>query len=371
MKPGAKAGANVPTPQVMRTPMVATGRALGKLRDEKLELRGAKDAGLFRTIAPSVVLIVSKDGIGSGSLLNASGDIITNWHVIEGNEKVGVIFRPADPMAPVGKADIVSADVVRYDEVADLALIRVAKVPAGIKPIRIADIQQSGIDVGSDVHAIGHPTGETWTYTKGLVSQIRPGYEWRSDDERKHQADVIQTQTPINPGNSGGPLIADDGAMVGVNSFGRSQMQGLNFAVAATEVKRFLAATQNRKAETTAAKPDTANSGAECKIKKLREGQSEKAKGFVRVFDSDCNGSGDAILIIPDDPLEAVMLRLDTNEDGKTDVVVYDENRDEKWDYSLADTDFDGKPDTIGQHPDGSVDPTTVERYDPDAPKKG
>ena len=57
----------------------------------------------------------------------------------------------------------------------------------------------SEAQVGADVHAIGHPQGQTWTYTKGLISQVRPDYQWGP-----HKADVIQTQTPINPGNSGG-----------------------------------------------------------------------------------------------------------------------------------------------------------------------
>jgi S1-C subfamily serine protease len=56
----------------------------------------------------------------------------------------------------------------------------------------------SDVQVGADVHAIGHPKEQTWTYTKGLISQVRPDYEW-SDGSTKRKADVIQTQTPINP----------------------------------------------------------------------------------------------------------------------------------------------------------------------------
>ena len=97
------------------------------------------------------------------------------------------------------------------------------------------------MQVGADVHAIGHPAGEAWTYTKGIVSQIRPGYEWQPKASVKHVADVIQTQTPINPGNSGGPLISDDGRLIGVNSF-KKDGEALNFAVSIGEVEKFLKA---------------------------------------------------------------------------------------------------------------------------------
>jgi S1-C subfamily serine protease len=55
--------------------------------------------------------------------------------------------------------------------------------------------------VGADVRAIGHPEGESWSFTKGVISQYRIGFEWGAKND-KHKADVIQTQTPINPGNA-------------------------------------------------------------------------------------------------------------------------------------------------------------------------
>ncbi len=86
-----------------------------------------------------------------------------------------------------------------------------------MKPLAVAG--SSAVQVGSDVHAIGHPTGEAWTYTRGIVSQIRRDYEWQAEDKVLHKATVIQTQTPINPGNSGGPLLDDNLEIVGINSF--------------------------------------------------------------------------------------------------------------------------------------------------------
>jgi hypothetical protein len=88
------------------------------------------------------------------------------------------------------------------------------------------------------VHAIGHPSGEVWTYTTGTISQIRPNYEWTADGFT-HRSTVIQTQTAINAGNSGGPLLNDEAEIIGINSF-RREGEGLNYAVAADTVEQFL-----------------------------------------------------------------------------------------------------------------------------------
>ena len=105
------------------------------------------------------------------------------------------------------------AKVIKTDPKIDLALIQLINPPRSMAHIALGKIP----DVGSDVHAIGHPYGEDWTYTKGYVSQIRNNYDWdyydrdSSDEDpvitSSHNSSVIQTQTPINPGNSGGPLL--------------------------------------------------------------------------------------------------------------------------------------------------------------------
>jgi S1-C subfamily serine protease len=150
-----------------------------------------------------VVLIATKAGFGSGALIGNSGEILTNWHVIKGYSVVAVVFKPAIEGSKPTRDDVKTAQVVKYDEVADLASIKTLDLPGTSTPIRLGD--PSEINIGADVHAIGHPTGEVWTYTKGVISQYRIGFEWSAGNEdTKHKADVIQTQTPINPGNSGG-----------------------------------------------------------------------------------------------------------------------------------------------------------------------
>lgn len=116
-----------------RTPATQFGRALGALQAEPA------DAQIYRRAAPSVVLIVTEGGVGSGTLITADGQILTNHHVIEGAKQVGVIFKPALEGATIGKADLRRAEVLKVDQVADLALIKVEAVPAGVTPLKLGD----------------------------------------------------------------------------------------------------------------------------------------------------------------------------------------------------------------------------------------
>ncbi len=137
--------------------------------------RSAKDAEIYRTISPSVVLILTKDGLGSGSLIGKDGLVITDYHVVKGYSDVGVVFKPTVEGQKPTRDDMKLGHVVKYDEVSDLALVKVTEVPTARNPLRLGDA--SDISIGADVHAIGHPTGEQWSYTTGVISQYRIGYE--------------------------------------------------------------------------------------------------------------------------------------------------------------------------------------------------
>jgi S1-C subfamily serine protease len=205
--------------------------------------RGESGTTIFRTAAPSVVLIKTDKGIGSGIVLSKRGEMLTNWHVVDGGKFIAILTKP-----PVGQrmdpGEVYDAKLVKYDQVADLALIQFLHTPPNLVPLRIGD--ERSIVVGSSVHAIGHPNDQEWTYTQGVVSQIRTDYTWQDNTNFLHKATVIQTQTPINPGNSGGPLLDDDVAVIGVNTFLLPEKQGLNFAISVGEVKRFLEMPGNR-----------------------------------------------------------------------------------------------------------------------------
>jgi S1-C subfamily serine protease len=235
------------------TSEISTGElskiAQGPIAERSGTARSAKDVQLYRTISPSVVYVANKEGdFGSGSLVDTSGNILTNWHVVNGYDYVAVIFKPTVEGKEPTRDEIKLGHVVKYDQVADLALVKVSEVPTGRTPIRLGDSGE--IAVGMDVHAIGHPEGESWTYTTGVISQYRLGYGWQEKgDAIKHKADIIQTQTPINPGNSGGPLLGDSGNLIGINTFKDTGGEGLNFAVSVDDVKKFLARPGSRIAQ--------------------------------------------------------------------------------------------------------------------------
>jgi S1-C subfamily serine protease len=115
--------------------------------------RSAKDVQIYRTISPSVVLILTKDGLGSGSLISADGMILTNWHVVRGYDNVAVVYKPTSEGKQPARDEIKRGQVVKIDEVADLALVKAFEVPLGRTPIRLGS--SSEIAVGADVHAIG------------------------------------------------------------------------------------------------------------------------------------------------------------------------------------------------------------------------
>lgn len=333
--------------------------ALGELRpDGRTATRGPRDAEVYQKASPSVVLVVSEAGLGSGVLVSADGRIVTNLHVVGESSEVGVIFKPATEGAKIGKADLRMAKVIKRDGLADLALLQVESPPVGATPLAIGDV--SSLRVGADVHAIGHPDGRQWTYTRGIVSQIRRDYEWSVEPGQAHKATVVQTQTPINPGNSGGPLIDDDLRVVGINSFVAGG-EGLNFAVSGDDVKAFLARDGDRQAAPVAADEDSA---AVCEPALVREWRDTDPPANVSLVDLDCDGLGDAAFYEPDDEAEPAFVVVDEDGDGAADTILYDEDRDGNPETALYDTDDVPGPDLIGFFREGEDEPYRWERYE-------
>jgi S1-C subfamily serine protease len=316
--------------------------------------RGAKESHVYAEASPSVVLVITKEALGSGVLISADGKIVTNLHVVGDNAEVGVIFKPKVEGASVDDADVHRAKVLKRDEVADLALIQVSELPAHVKPLALGS--SAAVQIGEDVNAIGHPTGEAWTFTRGIVSQIRRDYAWTAEDKLQHKATVIQTQTPINPGNSGGPLIDDNLQLIGINSF-KTEGEGLNFAVSVEDVKAFLARAGDRVTEHP--KPvDPAN----CKSKALKERASDDPPGKELLVDEDCDGKGDFIAILPDDRSLGITMLYDDDGDGKIDAALFDKNWDGYPESGLYDTNGDGKFDMTGRFHKGDKDPYRYDR---------
>jgi S1-C subfamily serine protease len=327
---------------------------LNKPRENlNFKLRGRSEIAVYKNISPSVVLLVNEDSTGSGIVIQ-NGIIVTNYHVVGQNEEIGVVFKPKSNRQKLTATDVTIGKVVATDQKTDLALIRITTSAPSIP------LNTQMPDVGADVHAIGHPHQQNWTYTKGFVSQTRRGFKWSSKLGGDHLADVIQTQTPINPGNSGGPLVNGSGELVGINSFKRDGAEGLNFAVASKEVlKLLLRAKQN------GFKPivTRTNPSKKCKYKILFEGRTAKDDGDLKTVDSNCDGKHDISIYSPDDQSIGNKVIRDRDFNGKMDTVIVDSDRDGLWDVSYYDTDGDGKTDLVGHHPDGAIKASKYEKY--------
>jgi hypothetical protein len=131
---------------------------------------------------------------------------------------------------------------VEIDRGADLALIRVDRIPEGTQELPLA---KESPDPGSAVHSIGNPgkSGALWVYTPGKVRQVY-SKKWKAKlSERTvltFQAKVIETDSPTNPGDSGGPLVNDKGELVGVTQGGALDADSLSIFVDLSEVKRLV-----------------------------------------------------------------------------------------------------------------------------------
>jgi S1-C subfamily serine protease len=316
-----------------------------KFNDAIPHTRGPQDISLFRRAAPAVVLILVKGGLGSGSLLQENV-ILTNFHVIDHSREVTVVFKPTDPSGKATQDEVVKGDVVKVDVQRDLALVRPRSLPNhSVLPLEISTQE---IEVGADVRAIGHPKGEEWSYTKGIVSSVRPNYEWSGGPNESHRATVIQTQTPINPGNSGGPLLSDDGKIVGVNSFIEKGAEGLNFAVAANEIRYLLK------------KPANDMEALACnQAKVIFEGRNQPNTAFIRQISVRCDETADITVVFPDDKQKAMFALVDLKRHGKPEGVVFDLHRTGKWDTSVWDPQFDDTFPLKGIHPAGELMPSS------------
>jgi len=357
--PALKAGALVGAGTNPLARATAATKRIG--RDQGLS-RDLHDTQIYRQISPSVVLIVTESGLGSGSLIDDTGTVLTNLHVIDNAKEIGVLLKPRQEGAKLSSVDAIRAEVIRINAEKDLALLKLFYVPDGVTPIKLGKLDD--VNVGADVHAIGHPKGESWTYTKGIISQVRTEYNWTSEDRIKHKATVIQTQTPISPGNSGGPLLDDNGVLIGVNSFKTSDGENLNFAVSISDVEDFLAQKGNVEAQrTTLSIPFKETAG--CRDPQiLYEGPNIDNDAYLRILDTRCTGKPNAEYVLPKDEKEPLVLTLFENGNFDNSTAVYvDYSRNAEWQFSLWRETPSADWETACYHERGEVTPVLCQKY--------
>ena len=197
-----------------------------------------RTTALFAETAPSVVSVFARRGrlpinsavgTGSGIIWDAAGHIVTNHHVIAQADEIGVLL---------GGEQAIPARLVGTAPWADLAVLKLDKVPDGLKPIPIG--RSANLVVGQSVYAIGNPFGLSRSLTTGVISALDRRLPTASGRE---VAGVIQTDAAVNPGNSGGPLVDSAGRLIGVNTAilaPTGSFTGVGFAIPVDTVNRIV-----------------------------------------------------------------------------------------------------------------------------------
>src|SRR5256714_4925349 len=194
-------------------------------------------AAVYKLDSPSVVTITdimsgpqgSGQATGSGIVLDSSGDILTNAHVIAGGRQIQVTF---------SDGRTVNATVVGSSSSADLAVLRVSVDASTLHPVTLGN--SDSVQVGDTVYAIGSPFGLSGTLTEGIVSNVNQS---GSASGGGNLTGLLQTDAAINPGNSGGPLVNAQGQVIGINTSIISPVDGnvgVGFAIPINQVKPLL-----------------------------------------------------------------------------------------------------------------------------------
>ncbi len=205
-------------------------------------------------VSPSVVAITAElaqgTAQGSGVIIDGSGHVVTNNHVVSGAQKLQVTLTDGRTF---------SAQVRGTDPSTDLAVITIDKASSDLTPIAMGDSE--ALKVGDPVMAVGNPLGLAGTVTTGIVSALNRPVTTKAETQQQNpfnnggfqqqqQAEpvvtnAIQTSAAINPGNSGGALVDASGRLVGINSSiaalgssgGQSGSIGIGFAIPVAEVQ--------------------------------------------------------------------------------------------------------------------------------------
>jgi len=199
-------------------------------------------AGIAQRVLPSVVSIATESsaggGTGSGFIIDSSGMILTNNHVVDDVALNGGVIR-----VTLNNGENYEGTIVGRDAPYDLAVIKIAAT--NLPALQFGDSDK--VAVGDSVIAIGSPLGLSGTVTLGIISAKNRAVTAGTGGSESSFINALQTDAAINPGNSGGPLVDATGAVIGVNSAiaslstsSRSQVGsiGLGFAIPINQARR-------------------------------------------------------------------------------------------------------------------------------------
>jgi S1-C subfamily serine protease len=184
---------------------------------------------VYSVIQPSMVLVhgqyvgrdQAEDSIGSGVIMDSSGNVLSALHVVKDSNRIEIIF--ADGLRT-------DADILEKSEEKDIVVLQPRIVPDDVIPAVLAGTPQ----VGEEVFAVGNPFAIPDSITAGIVSGLGRSYVSRKTGQE--MSDLIQFDAAVNPGNSGGPLLNRNGEVVGIvtsllNPTDQDFFVGIGFAV--------------------------------------------------------------------------------------------------------------------------------------------
>ena len=221
-------------PEVLRQLNSALQGLVAKVSPAVVQVLVTAYGPLAESNRSDTALIARQHAVGSGVIVDPTGYIITNAHVVESAQRIRIVLPlPSGDSAlnlpPIGKAHILEAKLIGLHKESDLALLKVDAQDLPTLPLS----NGRNVKQGQLVFAIGSPEGLQNSVTMGVVSAVA-----RQADPAKPMV-YVQTDAPINPGNSGGPLVDLNGDVIGINTFILSQgggSEGLGFAIPARVV---------------------------------------------------------------------------------------------------------------------------------------
>ena len=200
----------------------------GALYTEK-QMETLSTAENVSTFAPAVVVIRTPVGLGSGFLINRSGYLVTNFHVIKGQKHIS-ITRFEKSGAELKRIIYKKVRFVALDPFHDLAVLQIEEsLGQSFQPTVLGTEEEPVL--GEKIFVIGNPLGLERTVTEGVISHTGRNLAGKL---------YLQIDASVNPGNSGGPLFNSRGQVIGVINMGVQSMQGLNFAIPINHVKFIL-----------------------------------------------------------------------------------------------------------------------------------
>jgi len=291
----------------------------------KSNSRSATDKRVFKELSAPTVIVKSGNELGAGIVIDTKGHLLTSWHLIQKQNLAYIAFKPKIGNKP-NMNNYYRAQVIKSDPKKDLALLQLFNdeiiEDKNIKPIIFSDMKK--LEVGEDIYTIGHPVGYYYSLTSGIVGNILNDQEWEANGIQHEAKYIIKTQNQISGGNSGGPLVNKDLELLGLVTYSDTKGQNLNFSVSVEDIQDFLNEKQSTQTHTAMVSPHITLKETAFKTKPTSTMTSDITHAVDR--------KGNPILV----------QRLDSNRNGKPDIIMIDTNKDGKWDKIGYDSNEDG-----------------------------